>query len=692
MSTSTPTVVRFARPKCFCGYTAVSIYPDPDASRKSTLAGGKGGGKGGGGGGGPLKANWVYECHFTPKQRAMIKPNPCEDCEEARQPRSTRSGTSSEQVKHPTGQKRHTAPLYDEVEIWSQERTTTTTETTNNKDELIGAMIGRPSAFYGLSPLDHLRVCGFHMHSLEWHHMQTVGIDQIIALAGQTRCEVFNLSVMRWLGDKIRKSTRIKDTAPHLHLDMRLFHKMGCLCKKEVVLAWVPTPPLSNRRHPNAKKEYWIVCRARAQANRTFEIADRDQDRGEDLRQKGPFFDRRKGQQQKQQQSCSFGIPLEIANFGHNRIPIHVGGVETNDWLSRWLLPPRLPPLSSLSSSSQPPSSSSSLAHVLTWSSSSSGVSSPMRPMMLSSSVNPFLWDRRHLDRIASQLQPPLLPWAEKKSTSGPGEGLVTAKDLEHGGWPWSTTTHPSHDNNNDNDNDNDGFTQIQGKDKDQDHRFVRWDEGAHFVRTESGKVDNRLDELRGVDRELDEVLARHIAAVGSRINNKEARSMPMERPMRQEAGDDYLDRRYYKEFDTHNIPDVSLHVCKECNEGVSGFAVIPRFKASPLPPSPPGDIPMDQLISLNTDADKDEDDELERLDKELQRVMTRHAEQVQRTMEGRARMISQSLQQCGACGLRRMEVDVLPCCHMILCGKCLDRVEFYVVPRRSSQLVVIQE
>ena len=44
------------------------------------------------------------------------------------------------------------------------------------------------------------------MHALEWHHMQTLSIEDILALAAdETRCDVFNLSVVRWLGDRIGK-------------------------------------------------------------------------------------------------------------------------------------------------------------------------------------------------------------------------------------------------------------------------------------------------------------------------------------------------------------------------------------------------------------------------------------------------------------------------------------------------------
>jgi hypothetical protein len=93
-------------------------------------------------------------------------------------------------------------------------------------------------------------------------------------------------------------------------------------------------------------------------------------------------------------------------------------------------------------------------------------------------------------------------------------------------------------------------------------------------------------------------------------------------------------------------------------------------------------DIDTDADAAIQAEVEAEVDLELERVDRELEEVMTRHAEQVQRIMEARSWLIPFFF-ECGSCELRRMDVDVLPCSHMFLCGHCLDRVEFYVVPRK---------
>ncbi|KAF9951380.1 hypothetical protein BGZ70_001008, partial [Mortierella alpina] len=121
-----PQAVHLPRPQCFCGLTATAIYPDPDAepapvadpsslfyatyepaadlhptSRGDTVWAGTRAGSGWpippspttaarrkrsqAQNGQPfsvlLRSNWVYECHFTPKQEGMVAPDPCLDCQ-----------------------------------------------------------------------------------------------------------------------------------------------------------------------------------------------------------------------------------------------------------------------------------------------------------------------------------------------------------------------------------------------------------------------------------------------------------------------------------------------------------------------------------------------------------------------------------------------------------------------------------
>ncbi|KAF9287655.1 hypothetical protein BGZ68_001514 [Mortierella alpina] len=122
-----PQVVHLPRPQCFCGLTATAVYPDPDCDypgpgdssspacasyaspadihltpRGDTVWAGTRAGSGWPIPSSPrttarrrrsqaqdgqpasifLRSNWVYECHFTPKQEGMVAPDPCLDCQD----------------------------------------------------------------------------------------------------------------------------------------------------------------------------------------------------------------------------------------------------------------------------------------------------------------------------------------------------------------------------------------------------------------------------------------------------------------------------------------------------------------------------------------------------------------------------------------------------------------------------------
>ncbi|KAF9549985.1 hypothetical protein EC957_002045 [Mortierella hygrophila] len=716
MYTPTPVTVTFPRPKCFCRYTAVSIYPNP-AGEEDPL----------------LKNNWVYECHFTPKQRGMVMPAVCDDCEEARHRANRRSNelmgssttsteydllpsssqdstttTTASNAKKSRQYKRHMAPMYDNVELWPRpsssppdHSSTTTSTTANNNDSksLIGANIDHPSAFHGLSPLDHLRVCGFHMHALEWHHMQTVGIDKILRLADKTHCPVFNQSVVRWLGEQIRKPVTSTDTSTRtttgtsitgmqseskdndamsiiMGMDMKLFHKMGCLCKKEAALVRAPVlpPPTSlssslatfshrgaatNTSSVQQEKQFWIVCRARAEAKSSFEIVDRGGSGGEMGNRNFPGLfgatttsgpgsrSSRRGRKVAPAgtgmglpgQLCSFGVPLEIANFGYNRVPIHAK-VETNAWLSQWLSPPTSLPLSH------------------------------PRPIYISTSSEQTVTAVRGLPATGSRLQQPVI-------SSKPGP-LVTTQHLERNERPWSTPFLYNEDNQ----------SQIQERDT-RDHvndehsrqRFVRWIEEVRRTEQAQEKCD-----LKGLDDELHGALAQHVKVLKSRIRvDEEGSSFEMQ--------EDYVGSQFYKKVDMDATPTVRLQLCKDCKQGGREFCVIPRYRHDHgyhhPPPSPSHLIQLDVEMNINIDtgvacqveAEAEVDQELKRVDRELEEVMTRHAEQVQRITEARSWLIPFFF-ECESCELRELDVDMLPCSHMVLCGQCLDRIEFYVVPR----------
>lgn len=524
--------------------------------------------------------------------------------------------------------------------------------------------------------------------------MQTVGIDKILRLADKTHCPVFNLSVVRWLGEQIRKpatstststrtTTRTGSTGTQnknkdndamstiMGMDLKLFHKMGCLCKKEAALVRAPVlpPPSSsslatssrrgaatNTSSAQQEKQFWIVCRARAEAKSSFEIVDRGGS-GSEMRNRnflafiGTTTTSGSGSGSSSRgrkvvpigtgmglpgQLCSFGIPLEIANFGHNRVPIHAK-VETNTWLSQWLSPP----------------TALSLSHP--------------RPFYISTNSKQSVSAVRGLPATGWRLQQPVI-------SSKPGP-LVAMQYLEQNGWPGSKPFLYSEDN------------QSQIRERERDHikyehshqQFVRWIEEVR--RTE--QVPEKCD-LEGVNNELHSALSRHAQVLESRIGvDEDGRSIEMQ--------EDYVGSQFYKKIDMDAIPAVRLHLCKDCKQGGHEFCVIPRYRHDHLHPPPlpsqliqlDGDmnVDVDTGVACQVEAEAEVDLELMRVDKELEEVMTRHAEQVQRIAEARSWLIPFFL-ECESCELRRLDVDVLPCSHMILCGQCLDRVEFYVVPR----------
>ncbi|KAF9912776.1 hypothetical protein EC991_008638 [Linnemannia zychae] len=716
--TPTPVVITLPRPKCFCGYTSVAVYQDPVTAAPSRTTGHKGSRP-------PpiLKRNWVYECHFTPKQRGMVKPDLCNDCEEARRPQGPGNAITEQDLaqapslhldiadsttatvnKGPRQHKLHTAPRYDKVELWPRPTPAPSLppehqDHPSDKGTVIGAQINQPSTFHGLSPLDHLRVCGLHMHALEWHYMQTLEVGHILALARQTGCAVFNLSVVRWLGEHIRKkakstssntSSGIKTTTTGAvikdkgmdeskdgirmieGMDFKLFHKMGCLCKREAALVKAPAPTSSNtsstgynRRNTfinstQNEQQLWIVCRARAQAKSSFEIIDGEGEEYKNNKQMlgsyasastmapvSGYGSSRRGRKAnvasgagsvigENVQVCSFGIPLEIANFGYNRAPIH-GKIENNTWLFQWLSPP-----------------------------------SHASPLALSASLKRAISAVKESISTVRQSPPPVISPTQGKQTNERG--------LEHNGWPWSSPFLC-----------NEGNEEQDGKDHtngvhNNTQQYVGWDTGLPRAKQESDK-DRRGRDMKDLDEELQEVLARHIAVLRPRTAADEEGQL-------KEMQEDELGSRFYKRIDMDAISNIRLQLCKDCNDCLREFCIMRRHRSQPHYIPPPPSSPtgsLDLLIQMDVEADRDMymaskpvtqgNMELECVDKELENVMSRHAEQVQRDMEARSWLIPFFL-QCRSCELRQRDVDVIPCSHEFLCGQCLDLVEFYIVPR----------
>ncbi|KAF8939878.1 hypothetical protein BGZ47_008026 [Haplosporangium gracile] len=678
---ASPVRVNFTRPLCFCGFTAVSIYPEPlpaTISRQSRSV--------------PppspssstvKKTNWVYECHFSSKQKGMTPPDPCQDCEQDRKRRTSRGRLESlaRNTKELTwfagpnsggGCERHKAVKYDEVELWPRKKPVTTTTTANHdnsdrtmttstqvKKAVVGADIQVEAIYLNAAPNDGQKVCGFHMHALEWHHMQTLDVNQILTVAMNTPCDHFHLSVILWLGD-LAKTTTIKNSNidTNYHLSLKLFQKVGCFCKKEAVLAKGPklsasytllpgsTTPVHHIDRNSSDKEYFIMCAGRVYDNYTdYEMIPQP---GTDayynynirswIKKSGGFF------------QCAFQLPLQKTIFQHALSPIH-SRIYVTDWLSQWFEPiPLTPPTQPRTAFPSGPVWLHRTNELLT------AIRDPTTTPS-SSKAN------------VTSLQATLIP-----TTPGPtlkSKGLATARAFGPNGLMVSSI-------------------------------------GALVKERDQLKSATGLFKL---DNELNEALMRHAAAIESikeRISKLSGWSEEQD--------------RHHKEIDMTAYSSMTMLLCDNCkNNKIRDFCVIPRagsLTSFPLPslpsqhkhnqiqgttttavgssrstylPSPEGSDD-EHVDAPGTQVDKGFDlmgsltgliafdAELEQADRELEATMTRHAQVFEKTMEVRSRLVPDFL-QCRGCCYREASVNVLSCHHHFLCAECIDRIEFYLVP-----------
>ncbi|KAF9135466.1 hypothetical protein BGW39_002611 [Mortierella sp. 14UC] len=684
---ATPLRVNFARPTCFCGFTAVSIYPEPTGIGRRTRSAAAFA---------PpptLKTtNWVYECHFSPKQRGMVPPDPCEDCEKDRQRRATRGRllarntkdlswfTGSPSIDGTTTPKRHKTETYDQVELWPRKNlASATTTTTTRSSNVLGADIHTNAIYLNAAPMDGSKVCGFHMHALEWHHMQTLSVDQILTFAKNTPCDVFHLSVIRWLGD-LANTTIISncDIDTNFHLGLKLFQKVGCFCKKEAALAKGPristlatsaTTPSSllfpgrsttscsniNINKPSNSREYFIMCAGRVYDNHSaYEMVPQP---GEDsyysynirswVKKWGGFF------------QCTFQLPLQKAIFTHTLAPLH-SRIYANNWLSQWLEPTSFTPRI-LPDSSSPGSF---------WFQRTSELLTTVKDP--SSTTTKYVASRVALLSLMIPSMPQPLP-----SPSSTSRRLATVPDLGQDGLTQSTH-----------------LLAGEGQTQERDH----FDTAVEYY-----DIDNELQEALSCHAEVVKSIKEKMAALSSQIQEQE---------------------QYLKEINMDTFPSVSMLLCDKCRDNETrNFCVVPRAGfSSPLDPLTPSiRPPYGQVTTATMTASSvsrattrpthlpspegsDEvtpnasevpdffdlldhltgllalDAELSEADRKLERTLARHAQTFERTMEVRSRLVPDFL-LCQACSFREMGVDVLPCQHHFLCTGCFEQVEFYLVP-----------
>ncbi|KAF9282555.1 hypothetical protein BGZ88_010979 [Linnemannia elongata] len=616
----------------------------------------------------------------------MMAPDPCEDCERERKRRTAQGSLLVRNTKELTwfaepnlseGCERHRSVEYDNVELWPRKKPATAqtsvkhdhhrghTATTGaaHKKAVVGADIQVDAIRLNAAPMDGRKVCGFHMHALEWHHMQTLDVNQILKVAKDASCDYFHLSVVRWLGD-LAKTTTIKNCNidTNYHLGLKLFRKVHCFCGKDAALARGPAVA-SNTSSPQpittssnisdndntGNKEYLIMCAGR--------VYDKHTDNemvlqpGTDayynynirswINKSGGF------------NNCSLQIRLQKAIFDFNLWPIH-SRIPMTDWLSQWFKPISLtPPTQALTVFP---------SELLSFERPNELLTTIRDPTAASSSK-----------ASAAALPVPLIPITPKPTLTL--KGLATVQDVGPSALMGLSTG-------------------VQVKERDQFYCATG---------------------LYELDKELNEAFGRHAAAVES---IKERMSILSSQSEEQD--------RYHKEIDMTGYPFVAMLLCDTCkNSNSCNFRVIPRARpSSPFspPPSPnkhklgqgtttttanqtapttlrstyihlpspegsddehidaPGaqvdelfDLldPLTGLIALET--------KLDQADQELEHTMTRHAMVFERTMEIRSRLVLDFI-QCRGCCFREAGLDVLPCHHHFLCAECVERIEFYLV------------
>ncbi|KAF9326996.1 hypothetical protein BG006_009649 [Podila minutissima] len=187
----------------------------------------------------------VYECHFTTPQEGMVSPEVCADCEdllrlpnereldsgfemfkrlkgqEKEEGERNRDGDDSWPMVWPSGPSDHTEHQ-DEEDAWTSPVYHSYSSPENNLPHFV-SMPSLPSG-YTLPEPRKRKVCGFHMHALEWFALQGLSVEGQIALTRTADCPVFNQSLTRWL-----------DCRPN-DLELAPFNVIKCFCMEPMVI------------------------------------------------------------------------------------------------------------------------------------------------------------------------------------------------------------------------------------------------------------------------------------------------------------------------------------------------------------------------------------------------------------------------------------------------------------------------
>ncbi|KAG0314720.1 hypothetical protein BGZ99_007888 [Dissophora globulifera] len=201
-----------------------------------------------------------------------------------------------------------------------------------------------PSATASPPPLPrwapNIKVCGFHMHALEWHAMQGMDPQSSLTLTGRARCPVFNLSVTRWLDGALNQ------------LPKEPFNTVLCTCGESMVVSSdiaVDNNSSQTRRHtlacprtvphlPNVNDNHAALSKHASTESR-IRIGRQDTGR---YAQESEREDKLESTHN-HRESCLEAISLKETSYSPRNTPIHTE-IDMDDWLSRWLQPKVLKP------------------------------------------------------------------------------------------------------------------------------------------------------------------------------------------------------------------------------------------------------------------------------------------------------------------------------------------------------------
>lgn len=158
------------------------------------------------------------------------------------------------------------------------------------------------------TPVSRVKVCGFHMHAMEWRKIQSIGTDEAIALAERAQCPKFNLSITRWLDKGFN------------HLEMEPFSAVQCYCGNALIVA-----------KDYSRNRYELICRNRHDQS-TLEQSHGGPQLLQQQQTSNSFSPRIPD-------SCSMVIPVDKVKYRPLSEPVH-REIRSDYWLSRFFKPP----------------------------------------------------------------------------------------------------------------------------------------------------------------------------------------------------------------------------------------------------------------------------------------------------------------------------------------------------------------